>query len=116
MENAIETITHMESNDTQFTVKRDDGLDIVFTGELIATISSRKNDTQKRWTELSIYKTTGGSYICEELGCSTRSSEVTIHAAGIAEDAEGIVAYFGKTWLSKQLFELAEIPLTTFVK
>jgi hypothetical protein len=51
---------------------RDGNRLLTFDGELLATISSRESLDKDRWTEMSVFRTTGGSYILEKVGRSTR--------------------------------------------
>ena len=44
---------------------------LTFDGHRLATISSRDGE-KDRWTEMSVYKTAGGSYILEKVGRSVR--------------------------------------------
>jgi hypothetical protein len=44
---------------------------LTFDGELLAHVSSRI-DGRDRWTEMRVYRTTGGSYILEKVGRSIR--------------------------------------------
>lgn len=41
-----------------------------FTGTQLATVSSRQDPSQTRWTEMSLYVTDGGSYVLEKVGRS----------------------------------------------
>lgn len=50
---------------------RDGSRLLSFDGELLATASSRTPD-RDRWTEMRIYRTSGGSYILEKVGRSIR--------------------------------------------
>lgn len=58
---------------------RDGNRLLTFDGELLASISSRDDD-RDRWTEMNVYRTTGGSYILEKVGRSIR-----LHIAGCSE-------------------------------
>jgi hypothetical protein len=50
---------------------RDGNRLLTFDGELLASVSSREPD-KDRWTEMSVFKTQGGSYILEKVGRSVR--------------------------------------------
>lgn len=58
---------------------RDGSRLLTFEGELIASISSEKDDSA-RWTEMSLYRTAGGSYVLEKVGRS-----VVTHVPGCPE-------------------------------
>ncbi len=57
---------------------RDGARLLVFEGELLGSISSRRADP--RWTEMNLYRTTMGEYILEKVGRS-----VMTHIAGCGE-------------------------------
>lgn len=53
---------HYELKNGEQTVK--------FTGERLAHRSSRRDDNDLRWTEVAIYRTTGGNYVVQKVGRS----------------------------------------------
>ncbi len=59
---------------------RDGNRLLTFDGELLASISSRESVSKDRWTDMSVYRTTGGSYILEKVGRSVR-----LHMPGCSE-------------------------------
>lgn len=58
---------------------RDGNRLLTFDGKLLAAISSREPG-KDRWTEMSVFQTTGGSYILEKVGASIR-----LHMPGCSE-------------------------------
>jgi len=73
-------------------IQRDNDKNLRFTGELIASKSS-SGDKQSsdssgktgRWTELNIYRTAGGNYICEQIGHSKWVGEHERRKAGVCK-------------------------------
>jgi len=51
---------------------RDGSRLLTFDGELLASISSRDTPEKDRWTDMRVFRTTGGSYVLEKVGRSTR--------------------------------------------
>jgi hypothetical protein len=98
---------------SEFIVKSDNGPDPVFKGRLMAHASSAppSTSTQARWTELNIWRTQGGSYVCQVLGCSTFLGEVTFSKAEAFRSEADAAAMFAKNghhgWLAKSLLEMA---------
>lgn len=97
----------------KYTVKRDRDLDIEFTGEVIAGVSSYANSD--RWTELVLYKTPSGKFICQIIGRSRIEGEYDRFAGTIVDNERSVIEYFGLTWLSKELFEVAGIDASVKV-
>lgn len=58
---------------------RDGARLLTFDGKLLASVSSF-DSLRDRWTEMFVYQTTGGSYILEKVGRSTR-----LHVPGCPE-------------------------------
>lgn len=100
----------------QYTVKRDGERDIKFTGEQIAAASSSDNNASGsysgspgRWTELSLYRTQAGKYICEQIGRTCWEGEKDRFSAEVCETVDQVVEFFGHGWLAKELYEDADI-------
>lgn len=97
-------------------VKCDDDLDIKFNGEKIASVSSHDLKAAhpnpkgpERWTDLSLYRSEGGKFICEQIGRTRRPGEVDRHSSAIHETEEGVIGFFGTGWLAKKLYKAAGI-------
>lgn len=67
----------METSPVTYQV-RDGSRLLTFEGELLGSISSRRDDP--RWTEMAVYRTVGGSYVLEKVGRS-----VLTHMPGCPE-------------------------------
>jgi len=100
-----------------FCLTLDDAPDLVFSGELLARVTSspepRADNFSRhlgRWIELALYRTAGGSYVCHEIRCSRRSGEQDRRCrAGTAATESAVVAFFKQTALAKRLYAAAEI-------
>lgn len=92
----------------QYTVKIDNAPYINFTGELIAETSSRC-DQSERWTELRLYKTRGGKFICHSIGRTTIQSEHDRFNGAVCGNVLEVCAFFGHRWLAKRLYRAAGI-------
>lgn len=90
---------------------------IRFTGELLAEASSTDNQAMGssysgqtgRWTELAIYKTKGGKYICHQVGRTRWQGERDRFSGKVCETLEEVIEFFGHRWLAKELYEDAGI-------
>lgn len=59
-----------------FRVQRTGDRDLVFSGVLLADLSSRDHAGQTRWTEIRVYRTDAGKYVTEQIGRSTVRGEI----------------------------------------
>ena len=110
------------TNET-FTVIRDNNRDIRFSGELIAEASSSADKAGSdysgstgRWTELRLYKTTAGKFICEQIGRTQWQGEHARHSAAVCDDAEAMIEFFGTGWLAKELYDKVGIDAAETVE
>jgi len=97
-------------------LKRDNERDLQFTGVLIASASSSANNASSsysgstgRWTELFLYKTKGGKFVCKSVGRTQWEGEHDRHKAEVCADVECVCDFFGSSWLAKELYENAGI-------
>ncbi|MGK2953301.1 MAG: hypothetical protein ACSLEZ_13070 [Thiobacillus sp.] len=100
----------------EHTINRDNDRDLVFTGELVASASSSANNASSsysgsvgRWTELRLYRTKGGKYVCQSIGRTQHQGEHNRHTAAVCETDEAVCEFFGSSWLAKELYENAGI-------
>ena len=98
-----------------FTIQCDDRLDFKFKGKRLGSVSSSHNITTGRWTELGLYRTTGGKYVCSEIGGSTWPDSPTTHRGAICETPEQVIEFFGYGVLAKELYEMAGIEAAVVV-
>lgn len=97
-------------------IKVDGEPDIRFTGELIATANS-DSDRQSpyysgsagRWTELTLYKTQGGKFVCSQVGRTQWMGERDRHAGKVCQTEAEVIEFFGHGWLAKDLYDEAGI-------
>jgi hypothetical protein len=76
----------------QFTIHRDAEPDLSFTGELVAEASTSPDQAMPnyseqtgRWTELALYRTQGGKFICSRIERTQWQGEhgpLTDHSTG----------------------------------
>lgn len=100
-----------------FEVIRDNDRNLKFKGECIASASSSANQAMGssysgsvgRWTELRLYKTASGKYICSSIGRTQWQGEHDRHSGAICETQSKVVDFFGNGWLAKDLYEAAGI-------
>jgi len=106
-----------DSDMETFVLDIDNEPNIRFSGELIASASSSDNSASGsdysgqsgRWTELKLYKTVGGKFICHRIGRTTWSVEREQFSGKVCTNNEEIIDFFGNGWLSKKLFKEAGI-------
>lgn len=62
---------------TQFRVQRNDNVALVFTGVLLAEVSSHEptGPRSQRWSETRIYRTLSGKYVAERVGRTVMRNE-----------------------------------------
>lgn len=101
-----------------YIVKRDNDKDIKFVGELIATVESNANNASYRysgsagrWSELSIFKTKGGKYVCQKIDCTQWQGERYRYYAAVATNTDEIFEFFGGHWLAEALYKAADIEI-----
>lgn len=94
-----------------FELSCDQGPDIRFQGEKIASASSFKHDGPRniRWTELTLYRTQAGKLVCAEVGRTKWQGERTRHNVHVATDEGELVKLLGYGWLAKDLYADADI-------
>ena len=99
-----------------YVIARDNDTDLRFSGELLASQSSSldkessaSSGTTGRWTELRLYRTQSGKYICEQVGRTQWQGERDCCKAAVAETQEKVIEFFGTGWLAKKLYEQAAI-------
>lgn len=95
----------------RYELRNDKGNDIAFTGELIASVDSRDfrraPGVPTRWTELRLYETRAGKFICEICGRATNPGEVDRFQVKVANNEREVFRNFKSTYLSKALFDEA---------
>lgn len=106
-----------DSDMETFTLEINNEPDIRFTGELVAGATSSDNQAMGssysgstgRWTELKLYKTKGGKYVCHQVGCTLWQGERDRFSGKVCETLDEVKEFFGHRWLAKELYGNAGI-------
>lgn len=106
------------------TLQIDNAPDIRFTGELIGSAASSDSQAMGssysgqagRWTELGLYKTAGGKYICHQIGRTRWDGERDRFSGKVCESLDEVKAFFGHRWLAKELYADAGIDAAVEVE
>lgn len=122
-EENLDSDTDKETDEmTKKELKRDNDRNLVFTGELIGSASSSPNNAHSnysretgRWTELNLYKTAGGKFVCHSIGRTQWQGEHDRYSAQVCETESEVVDFFGTGWLAKELYEDAGIDATEVI-
>ena len=100
----------------EYNLRVDNSPNMKFTGERIASASSSPetsrsdySGTTGRWTELDLYKTKGGKYICHQVGFTQWQGEHARYSGAVCETEDSVTAFFGHGWLAKELYENADL-------
>lgn len=96
-------------------INPDDGpaLDIE-AAKVLAAVNSRR-PASKQWTELKLYKTRGGEYVCVQIGHTLVDRQRIKTTATRATTEAQIIEFFGQRWLAKLLYSKAGINATVKV-
>ncbi len=99
-----------------FILQRDGAPPLRFKGELLAETSSSPDrgrgdwsGATGRWTELRLYRTQGGKYVCQRIGRAQWQGERDTHEAVVCETENEVMEFFGWGWLAKDLYAKAEL-------
>lgn len=108
---AIDTIDIDEDDPIMetITIERDSEPDLRFTGECIASATSKDPYKGGRWTNLRLYRTKGGKYICEQEGVTQYQGERDRRSGAVCTTEAEVIAFFGHGWLAKELYYEAGI-------
>lgn len=100
-----------------FTLTRDGGKDVRFSGEMLGEASSHagRGEEQNRWAEIRLYRTGGGKYVCEQVGRTQTPGEHDRHTVVVCDTVEEVINFFGFGWLAKELYQRAGIDAVEVV-
>ena len=105
-----------DSDNEKITIEIDNRPDIRFTGERLAAVKSSANNASSsysgqpgRWTQLALYKTKGGKYVCHKIGHTIWQGESDSYSGKVCETLDDVKAFFGHGWLAKELYSQAMI-------
>lgn len=100
----------------KFALEISDAPSIRFTGECIAKASSSSNSASSHysgsvghWTELALYKTEGGKYICHRAKRTQWQGERDMCTGKVCQTIAEVTAFFGYGWLAKDIYYDADI-------
>ena len=101
----------------KFLLENNDKKDVAFLGKLLAKSSSHsdKGPASKRWQELILYKTEGGSYICQTIGETTLPDEYRRSQVFITESLSELIDHMGHRSLAKKIYTELSIDTTLCV-
>ena len=107
----------IESDIKDQIVRRDSDRDIKFKGDKVASAESSPNKAMGssysgstgRYTQLAIYKTAGGKYICEKIERTQWVGERDRFHGAVCETTDQVIEFFGIGWLAKELYYNAGI-------
>ena len=117
----IEQVTDIDVDEDSvmetFILELDNAPNIRFTGERVASAASSENSGMGRrysgqagrWTELKLYKTKGGKFVCHEIGRTIWQGERDRFSGKVCETEEEVKEFFGYRWLAKELYSEAGI-------
>lgn len=88
---------------TRVRIERRGRPDLVFTGKLIARVSS---DSPERWTEIIVYEIEGTPrrWVAHVVGRSTVAGEVDYHDAHVCHSHEDLVRVLKHGHLAKRIY------------
>jgi len=93
----------------KFRVKIDHEPDLVFEGKLLAFESSKVESDMEYYSQIALYQTKAGKYVCEQELCKPNK---TRHLGQVCNTLDEVKAYFKQGWLAKQLYAQAKIDNT----
>jgi hypothetical protein len=98
------------SNMETTTLTIDHAPNIRFAGERLASASTKHNESDAgRWTELNLYKTSSGRYVCHQIGRTQWEGEQDRYSGKVCDTEAEVIEFFGHRWLAKELYEDAGI-------
>jgi hypothetical protein len=93
-------------------VERDDEPDLSFTGVQVAYADNDPANQLTRWTELCLYQTENGKYVCQTGNKTRWEGEHNSYSAIVCTTHAEIIEYFGYSRLAKELYRKARIDAT----
>jgi hypothetical protein len=101
-------------------LKIDNAPNIRVTGELVAIAADSDNEAMGssyngetgRWTEMTLYKTKRGKFVCHQIERTRWIGERDRFSGKVCETSEDVKEFFGQRWLAKELYEKAGISNT----
>ena len=109
----------MSDKMTVRTIRRDNELNLRFTGYLVGSSSSHdpiSGPNNTRWTELRIWRTKGGRLVCGECHLTQWQGESDTYNAIVCDTEKEVVNFFGTDEIAKSLYEAADIEVVEEVE
>lgn len=87
-------------------LQQENAPDLTFYGHKLDAVTSRSGERADhiRWTEIHLYRTTGGHLVCQVLGCSLVVGEITRHLVHLGDSPLGLAEKLGRGRLANQLY------------
>lgn len=100
----------------QMVVPNESAKTLNFEGEMIGEALSCLDSPDRlyggsdcRWSELRLYRSADGQYICEQVRSSHWKAANQRHKVAVCASKAQIVAFFGQDWLARELYADADI-------
>lgn len=95
-----------------YTLQREMDKNLQFTGKNVASVASTADKSKGRWfsgylnewTELSLYETAAGDFVCERITHIVFDGERDIHECIVCNSVDAVIGFFGTDWLAKELY------------
>ena len=108
-------ISTVESNLSSFKLRVDNQPNLRFTGECIAKAESSEEKSSGssysgsigRSTDLALYKTKGGQFVCHCIEHTRWEGERTSYSLRVCTTEEEVFDFFGFGWLAQELYDKA---------
>lgn len=92
----------------EYVIERNNGIPLSFTGQIVARVSSGpeggRGTHKPRWTVLILYKTSGGQFVCSQIGKTQIVGEKERVKAIVATTEQEITDFFGIGPLAAALY------------
>ena len=101
-----------------FTLRRDYEPDVELTGWNVSDVSSfdgSPGQRNARWTELSLFLTKGGKFVCQEVGRTRKPDESDRNRVHVAQTLTELSQAVGFGWLAKKLYAEAGIDVAEVI-
>lgn len=95
-----------------YRIKSDGEPDLKFKGICLGLSTSLDHNRNDRWTELYIYKTKKGAFVCYQKNRTKWVGEQTRNKAKVCKTLDEVKEFFGYGWLAKALYDDASIDYT----
>lgn len=93
-----------------FTLPISDSRNLRFTGSELAFVSSSGNPhSPGRHTELNLYKTKAGKYVCHRANITCWDGEADYFEGTVCETLDDVISFFDHGRLAKELYSIAKI-------